>query len=113
MTTEKMKDFKSKYEPKYKLKKYEEEIKELLADGYSQEQILFYLSEYQNVKVSLRTLTRQIAHIKKTNSKTTVRTVENTTVRTVQKSESGIKKEDNRPPISQLMKEMRERRQDD
>ena len=63
--SEKIKDFKQKHEPKYKLKKYDDEIQELLRDGYSQEQILFYLSEYQNVKVSLRTLTRQIAHIKK------------------------------------------------
>lgn len=110
--TEKIRDFISKNPPKYKLKKFSDDIAFLLKEGYTQIEILRYLFEYHDLKVSRATLTRQIEHIKKTNSKT-VRTVENTTVRTVQKSESGVKKEDNRPPISQLMKEMRERRQDD
>ncbi|MDD2639671.1 MAG: hypothetical protein PHS65_01635 [Arcobacteraceae bacterium] len=53
--------------PKFKLRKYENDISMLLQEGYTQSEILRYLAEYQNVKVGRATLSRQIAHLKKTN----------------------------------------------
>ncbi|MFA5427094.1 MAG: hypothetical protein WC279_02670 [Sulfurimonas sp.] len=64
--TNEAKDFTLKNPPKYKLKKFNDDITYLLKEGYTQAEILRYLEEYHNLKVSRATLTRQIAFIKKT-----------------------------------------------
>ena len=81
-------DFMSINEPKFKLKKYTEEIDFLLKEGYTHEQILSYLLKYYDLKVTRQTLSTHIKHMKKT-----VRTVnkksenENKTVGTVSQEE--------------------------
>lgn len=50
-----------------KLKELSGDIVSLLKEGYSQAQILKYLSEYHNLKVSRAILSREIANLKEAN----------------------------------------------
>ena len=57
-------EFKSKNEPKYKLRKYEDEIIHLLKEGYTQTQIFQYLKEFYLLEVSRQTLSTHLKFLK-------------------------------------------------
>ena len=59
-------EFMKKTEPKFKLRKYEDEILFLIKEGYTHEQVLQYLKEFYEVEVTRRTLSSQLKHLKKT-----------------------------------------------
>lgn len=58
-------NFMAETQPKYPLRKYEEEIITLLHTGFTQIQILEYLEKYYNFKTTRQTLSKHIAHMKK------------------------------------------------
>ncbi len=60
-------DFMAKVQPKYKLRKYSDDIQILIHEGYTQSDILDYLKEYYEVKVSRQTLSTHLTFLKKTN----------------------------------------------
>ena len=80
-------EFMKKTEPKFKLKKYEDEILFLIKEGYTHEQVLQYLKEFYGVEVTRRTLSSQLKHMKKT-------------VRTVPKSKSESDNKSSKPKVS-------------
>lgn len=58
-------DFMKDEEPRFKLKIFKEDILQLIYTGYTYSQVLKYLREYKNIKVSESTLKRNITHFKK------------------------------------------------
>ena len=57
------------HEPKFKLRKYEDEILFLLYEGYSQNEILLYLKEYYQVDVTRQTLSSHLKFLKTKDTK--------------------------------------------
>jgi len=59
-------EFLSQNPPKFKLRKYEDEIMTLLYEGCTQNQVLQYLKEYYDLDVTRRTLSNHLSYLKKT-----------------------------------------------
>lgn len=88
-------DFKSKKQPKYKLRKYNSEIIYLIEEGYTQLDVLEYLKTYYKLDVSRPTLSKHLTYLKSQKKETRVNN---------KKNESSKKEIDNEATLERIKK---------